>query len=192
VGKPLPHTQIRVTANGELEARGAVMSGYLGEEPIGSSKAKDGNWFHTGDLGTIDEDGFVFITGRSKNLFITSYGRNVNPEWVESELTQQPAISQVLLYGEGCDHNLALIWPRFAAATDDIQQLINKSNEHLPDYARVHEFILMEDELDQTLTTSNGRLKRADVINQYQSFIDAHYSSKNFPASKHSVHEGSI
>jgi long-chain acyl-CoA synthetase len=171
VGKPLPHAEIRVSPDGELEARGAVMSGYLGDS------GTDSDWIGTGDLGHIDEDGYVYINGRSKNLFITSFGRNVNPEWIEAELTQQAAISQVMLYGEGQDHNFALIWLRFDIDREEIERLINDSNTRLPDYANVHEFILMEGELAEDLVTSNGRLRRGKITDHFQHIIDDHYST---------------
>ncbi len=87
VGKALPHVKLRLSAEGEIEASGSNMLGYLGQSE------KMNEWYATGDLGYIDDDGFVYITGRKKNVFITSFGRNVNPEWVESALTQQAAIS---------------------------------------------------------------------------------------------------
>ncbi len=171
VGKPLAHAQIRIVENGEIEVNGALMSGYLGDD----THLEPDRWFKTGDLGYIDDEGFVFIKGRIKNIFITSFGRNVNPEWVESALIQQTGISHAILTGEGRDHNLALVWPRFETDVDAIGELIRQSNGGLPDYAQVHDFILMGDNLDDNLVTSNGRLKRAEILTRYQKEIESHY-----------------
>ncbi len=177
VGRPLEHAQIRIGDDDEIEVKGAVMDCYLGE--LDNTSNEPDEWFKTGDLGYIDDEGFVFIKGRIKNIFITSFGRNVNPEWVESALTQQVDIAHAILTGEGRDHNLALIWPRFEADHDAIRDLVTQSNDGLPDYAQVHEFILMndlaEDKLDDNLVTHNGRLKRAEVLGKYQEKIEAHY-----------------
>src|SRR3546814_16080267 len=82
------------------------MLGYLGEPPLAPGP------FATGDLAQIDSDGFVRIVGRKKNLFITAFGRNVSPEWVEAELIQQPAIAQALVHGEARAFNTAVLVAR--------------------------------------------------------------------------------
>jgi len=169
VGKPLPHAQIRISEEGEIEANGHIFSGYLGEE----QEAND--WYQTGDLGHIDADGFVYVTGRIKNVFITSFGRNVNPEWVESALTQQPEISQALVYGENQSHNLALVWLRFPEADTDMSSVLAKTNAELPDYARVHSYIIVSGTPSAELTTANGRLRRDSALLQYHKIIDDHF-----------------
>ena len=169
VGKLLPHARLRVSDCGELEAAGALMSGYLGVQ------SRCDEWFPTGDIGFIDEDGFVYLRGRIKNVFITAYGRNIHPEWVEAELTQNAEIAQALLYGEGRDRNVALLWRRFPGDRDSILTLVAAVNTRLPDYAQVHDFILIDEELDRALVTDNGRLKRASVIDKYHTLIDKHY-----------------
>ena len=106
VGRPLPHVQIRVDERGELHVRGATMLGYLGEAPaIADAEVA------TGDLGTLDADGHVRIHGRLRNVYITSFGRNVSPEWVEREIAAEPGIGQVLVHGEARPYPVALIVP---------------------------------------------------------------------------------
>jgi long-chain acyl-CoA synthetase len=176
VGRPLSHAQIRISTNGEIEAKGSIFSGYLGDEPMVNG------WYKTGDLGHIDDDGFVFVTGRKKNIFITSFGRNVNPEWVESALTQQPEVSQALVYGENQNHNLALIWLRFPPTNKDesgvdMTGVLAKTNAELPDYARVNSYIIISGEPPAELATANGRLKRDAALLHFQSLIDEHYTT---------------
>ena len=172
VGRALPHAELRISDAGEIEARGSNMQSYLGETEV------QNDWYATGDLGHMDEDGFLFITGRKKNVFITSFGRNVNPEWVESSLTQQVAVSQALAYGESRDHNLALIWLRFPQNADELELIINKANKGLPDYAQVHAYIVMEEELAESMMTSNGRIKRGLVTKLYENKIESHFKNQ--------------
>ncbi len=171
VGKPLPHAQIRVSANGELQARGSNMIGYLDDTTPMEV------WYNTGDLGYIDEDGYVFVTGRKKHLFITAFGRNVNPEWVESALTQQPAIAHALVYGESRTHNLALLWLRFPQTDAEIEMLVETANKELPGYAGIGAYLVMTGDIPAEFVTANGRLKRQAVIEQYQTEITDHYDA---------------
>jgi len=170
VGRPLPHAEIRTSSDGEIEARGTVMDGYLGE--VSTTPL---TWYATGDLGYLDDDGFVYITGRKKNVFITSYGRNVNPEWIEAALSQNPAVSQAVAYGEARDHNLALIWLRFEQTDDQLEALVAAVNQELPDYAQVHDYIVISETLPKYLSTANGRVKRDQVIERYFELIEDHY-----------------
>ena len=95
VGRPLPHVEVRLAEDGEVLVRGSTLLGYLGEPP------PEPAWWPTGDLGHFDADGYLHILGRKKNQFITSLGRNVNPEWVEAELTQDGTILQAYVQGRG-------------------------------------------------------------------------------------------
>lgn len=171
VGKALTHADIRTSDEGELEVRGVSMVGYLGEPVL------EVEWLRTGDIGEIDDEGFVTIRGRISNRFITSFGRNVNPEWVESELTQQPLIAQALFFGEAQATNLALIWTRFDSGIPEISAIVDEINEALPDYARIHDFLLMEEAIDPAYITANGRLKRAAVIEHYGATINEHFDN---------------
>ena len=171
VGKALSHADIRVSEKGELEVSGALMEGYLGEQ-------RSGDWLQTGDFGSIDEDGFVYITGRIKNTFITSYGRNVHPEWVEAEFLQFPAVGQCLFYGEARDENLLLVWPRFPIDPATLKEMTSEVNEGLPDYARIHRVMIVEQPLSEEFITGNGRLKRSEVIGRYRADIENQYQRK--------------
>ena len=115
---------------------GATLLGYTGQE------RPQEKWYATGDLGFIDADGFLHLTGRRKNLFVTAYGRNVNPEWPESELSRFAEIAQAVVFGEAREHNVAVILPADGQVTDKcIDKCIDMANTTLPDYARVHEWV---------------------------------------------------
>ncbi|MDP1634727.1 MAG: AMP-binding protein [Gallionellaceae bacterium] len=107
VGKPLAHAQVKFAGDGEILVAGATLLGYTGDAPL-----QPGAFWPTGDIGHLDAQGFLHLTGRKKNIFITSFGRNVSPEWVERELTLHPAIAQAAVFGEARPWNVAVIVPR--------------------------------------------------------------------------------
>lgn len=184
VGKLLQHASLRVVHTGEIEVRQPLMEGYLGE-PTNKER-----WYRTGDLGHLDEDGFLFIDGRKRNVFITSYGRNVNPEWMESALTQQVAIEQALAYGEAQPTNLALLWLRFAQTPEQLDAVIRRVNNELPDYAKVHNYRVMEGAPPPDLLTANSRLKRDLALERYHDVIGAHYT--NHTSTLHKEHQHAV
>lgn len=175
VGQPLPHVQVQIV-DGEIVVTGARALGYLGSDPLPEGPV------HTGDLGYIDADGFVQVTGRRKNMFITAFGRNVSPEWVESELLSHPAIAQALVWGEGQADNVAVLVPRFpqqgAAA---LEAALCAANAGLPDYARVARYVCVAPFTVQAgLLTANGRPRREAILAHYQADIDAAYRRPAF------------
>ena len=168
VGRPLPHAGVRIGDDGEVQVRGARMLGYLGEAPPADALAVDA-WLGTGDLGHFD-DGFLVLHGRKKHQFITAYGRNVNPEWVEAELVQQGAIAQAWVHGEARPENLAVLVPRRAQCSDaELEAAVAAANAGLPDYARAHRWLRAEAPFTPAngLLTANGRLRRAALAAHY-------------------------
>ena len=168
VGRPLPHAGVRIGDDGEVQVRGARMLGYLGEAPPADALAADA-WLGTGDLGHFD-DGFLVLHGRRKHQFITAYGRNVNPEWVEAELVQQGAIAQAWVHGEARPENLAVLVPRRADCSDvELEAAVAAANAGLPDYARAHRWLRAEAPFTPAngLLTANGRLRRAALAAHY-------------------------
>ena len=166
-GQPLGHLQVSLATDGEVLVKGARMLGYLGEP------APQGEWLGTGDLGHF-EHGFLVLHGRKKHQFITAFGRNVNPEWVESELMQQLPIAQAWLHGEALPANVAVLVPRFANTPDaQLQEAVDAVNHGLPDYARAHHWLRADAPFSASndLATANGRLRRAALFNHYQSAI---------------------
>ncbi|MHC8318986.1 AMP-binding protein [Pseudomonas sp. LB3P31] len=165
VGRPLAHVQIRLAEDGEVLIKGTNLLGYLGEAPHLDE------WWPSGDIGEFDAEGFLYLKGRKKHQFVTSFGRNVNPEWVEAELTQRGEIAQAFVFGEAMPSNHALLWPQRADCSDEaLAAAVLQANAGLPDYARVHHWT----RLDQPFTplngllTANGRLRRDAIIEQYR------------------------
>jgi len=165
VGRPLSHVRLRLDEGGQIRVSGAVMAGYLGDREIDVRQE-----IQTGDLGEIDQDGYVYIRGRLRNLFITSLGRNISPEWVERELAQEPAIRHACAFGEALPAVSALLSPaRPGLEAEAIEVAVKAANARLPDYAQVRRWACMPEEptLANGLLTANGRLRRERVIERF-------------------------
>jgi long-subunit acyl-CoA synthetase (AMP-forming) len=198
VGKVLPHTQVEIR-DGEIYVKSAFL-GYLGDPAATQAAATDG-WVATGDLGFVDADGYLFVQGRRKNLLISSFGRNIHPEWVEGELLKSGLIHQAMVVGDGQPYCAALIVVNPAvlsqlalasgvdAADETAQELliqgwIDKVNQQLPDYAQVrrwHRVQLPFSTHDQTLT-DNHRPRRAQIMMREQAALQRLYDEGSHAA----------
>lgn len=164
VGRPLPHVQVRLAEDGEVLVQGSTLNGYLGEP------AFDGQWWPTGDIGEFDAEGYLYLRGRKKHQFVTSFGRNVNPEWVEAELTQRGVIAQAFVHGESLPRNVALLWPLDPACPDELlASSVAAANQSLPDYARVSSWVRLAEPFTPAngLLTANGRPRREAILARY-------------------------
>ncbi len=156
-GRPLPHCQVSISESGVVRVSGSTMLGYLGQH---APEQK----IDTGDLGHLDNDGFLHITGRQKNLLITAFGRNVSPEWVESEAQTFPALMGMVVIG---DAQTQLTGVLFTPSPAHLSDAISALNQRLPDYARIGNLVVLDKPLSAIpgLMTANGRPKR-DAIQQ--------------------------
>jgi len=173
VGRPLPHASVRVADDGQVMVSGATLLGYLGQPP-----RPPGEEWATGDLGEIDSDGFVHVRGRLRNVFISSLGRNVAPEWVEREIVQQPGVRHAMVHGEGRPHAVAIVCATDDAVSDaELARGIAAANSRLPSYAQVRRWLRAPEpfSFDNGLLTSNGRLRRAEILRRHGARLEALY-----------------
>ncbi|HEX5648029.1 MAG TPA: AMP-binding protein [Steroidobacteraceae bacterium] len=174
VGRPLSHVRVRVDAQGQVHVAGNTMLGYLGAAPLPA-----GAEFATGDLGRFDDDGFLQLQGRQGNRFITSFGRNVSPEWVESEVAQRLDGRPVLACGEARPYVVALVGVAADEADDAaVTRAIAAANAALPVYAQVRHWARTDQPFsfaDGTLT-ANGRPRRSAILARHRDRIDALYT----------------
>lgn len=172
VGKPLSHTRVRIAEDGEILIRGPHHLGYLGEEAGRQDKE-----LATGDTGSLDKNGYLYINGRKKNIFITSFGRNVSPEWVERELLCRTGIAQAVVYGEARPWSTAIVVPQSGTDTAAIQHSIDNVNQVLPDYARIGAWLAADAPFTTAngQHTSNGRPRREAIHAHYASRIEQLY-----------------
>lgn len=179
VGRPLPHVEIRLAEDGEVLIKGSTLLGYLGEAP------HTAQWWPSGDLGEFDAEGFLYLKGRKKHQFVTSFGRNVNPEWVEAELTQRGPVAQAFVYGEAMPHNHALLWPHRPDCTDEqLAAAVAQANEALPEYAQVHHWSRLDQPFTATngLLTANGRPRRDAIVERYRGQLsESAFSEESAP-----------
>jgi len=175
-GTLLPHVSAEI-ADDEIVIRNPGFLGYVGDPSAANASLSER--FTTGDLGQISDDGFVSVTGRRKNVLITSNGRNISPEWPEAALLAQPAIYQAIVFGDGQAHLEALIVPSRADA--DINAALQAANASLPDYAQIKHFTLCAPFTAQNgCLTGNGRPKRDVIVKRYISSQNTSELPMNF------------
>ena len=179
VGRPLPHLQVKLAEDGEVLIKGSALLGYLGQPP------HTDEWWPSGDLGEFDAEGFLYLKGRKKHQFVTSFGRNVNPEWVEAELTQGRHIAQAFVYGEAMPHNHALLWPHRPDCSDaQMDAAVARANQGLPDYAQVHRWTRLDQPFTASngLLTANGRPRRDAIVARYHAQLTCLTLNEEFPS----------
>ncbi len=160
-GKILPHVKAYIDETGELIIQEPNFLGYLGQPQKGP--------FHTGDEASINDLGYLKISGRKKNIIINSLGRNISPEWIESELLAHPSIIQALVYGEGKDFLSALIVSDLSKS--NLQAIVSQINSQLPEYAQIYFFEKTEPfTVANGLITANGRMKRESILTSVLGF----------------------
>ena len=200
IGKPFPGCEVKVADDGELLVRGPnVFQGYYKNEEATRETLVDG-WLHTGDLGEVDADGFIKITGRKKDIIITAGGKNITPANIEAEVKQHPLVSQCVLIGDRRPYLVALVTldpeevTKFAAenglAEDDpealasdasirrtIEEHVEKINQKFARVEQVKKFEILPRDLSQEggELTPTLKVKRKVVADKYGSQIEALY-----------------
>jgi long-chain acyl-CoA synthetase len=194
VGRPLPRFEVRIAADGELLARGpSVFQGYHKNEEATRETLDDG-WLSTGDLAAIDDEGFVSITGRKKELIITSSGKNIGPANIEAALKESRWISEAVVFGDNRPYLVALLAldrdeaPKLAErlgtradlaamAGDqrvraELQAAVDEANTHFARIEQIKRFAILDRDLTQAAgdLTPTLKLRRAVV---YAEFADA-------------------
>jgi len=160
VGQLIEGMQVRISSEGEVQLKGpVVMMGYY-NDPEATAEVLNDGWYSTGDLGHTDQDGFLFLTGRSKNLIILSNGENISPEELENDFQIDPAVNEVLVYEQ--DHKIvAEIFPEeeYMGNTEYFNQLMEKVNKGRPVYKQVAKVVLRDHEFIKNTTKKIVRYK---------------------------------
>ena len=204
VGRPLPGTEVAIAADGEILIRGPqVFEGYYNDPAATEQALTPDGWLHSGDLGAIDGHGFVTITGRKKDLIITSSGKNITPVNIESELRDQPSITEAVVYGDNRPYLVAVLTldreesiklaRRLGIDTDqvtiagdqrvhaEISKQVDGVNDKFARIEQIKRFAI----LDHDLTQSNGELtptlkvKRAAVYERYADVFTGLYGGES-------------
>ena len=178
VGKVLSNRSIRMSEDGEIEVKNDHLPHYL--EKNTKLKANDSEWLATGDLGHLDDDGFLYLDGRKKNVLITSFGRNISPEWPESLLLGSGLFRQAMVIGDGQAQLGALLVTAKDGLSDEvIQAEVTSANQTLPDYAQIKHWLLADEPFTPMngLATANGRLKRDLIKEKFNHQIELLYAN---------------
>jgi long-subunit acyl-CoA synthetase (AMP-forming) len=161
--------RVRISGDGEILVSGGGFLGYTGTDHYGTE------WLPTGDLGRLDSDGFLYVEGRLRNVLITSFGRNVAPEWPEAELLAGGALAQAAVFGEGRPQLCAVVVAPASVSDSAIAKQVGAANDRLPDYARIAHWVraVAPFGAHNGLATANGRVRRDAVWNLYRERFDA-------------------
>jgi long-chain acyl-CoA synthetase len=200
VGPPIPDVEVKIAEDGEILARGPnIMKGYYNMEEETREAIKDG-WFYTGDIGHLDEDGFIFITDRKKDIIVTAGGKNVAPQPIENAIKTNTYVTDVLVIGDRRKFMSALVVPNFEKLEEyakfnkipyqDKQDLtknediikfleaeVDRATPNFASYEKVKRIAL----LDKEFTIADGeitptfKIKRNVVEKKYKDLIDALY-----------------
>ncbi|MCI1935494.1 MAG: AMP-dependent synthetase/ligase [Bifidobacteriaceae bacterium] len=175
IGVPLASMSFGVADDGELLIKGpSVCHGYHNHPEITEEQIKDG-WLHTGDLGDIDDDGFVFITGRKKDLIITAGGKNVSPGILEASVMTSPVVSQCLVIGDRKPFIAALVTLDLADTNSWLKAQGAKTVETL-DEARNNPIVRTE--VERAVDTANTLVSRAESIRKFE-ILDGDFTTEN-------------
>jgi len=200
VGKPLAGTEVRIAEDGEILVRGPhVFQGYMGRPEDTAQTLVDG-WLHTGDLGRFDEDGYLYVSGRKKDLLITSGGKNISPANIEAELMDLPLVEHGVVCGDGRHFLTALLtlkpdvlqqflqtaglgaMPlaqacRHPALLAELQKGIDHINQHQARVAWIRKFTVLSEPLsiEAGALTATMKIKRKVVIDRYRDQVEAMY-----------------
>ncbi len=204
VGKALRETELKLEEDGELLVKGPqVMLGYYKNDEATMETFSDG-WFRTGDIAKIDEEGFVYIVDRKKELIVTAGGKNIAPQPIENELKLDPYISQAIVFGDRKPYLVAVITPNIERLIDfareenisyiDIDELvynakvkelyatrIKELNKNYPPYKTIKFFAVVASDfsIEGGELTPTLKLKRKVILEKYQDIIEDLYASKS-------------
>ncbi|WP_324650954.1 AMP-dependent synthetase/ligase [Georgenia sp. H159] len=201
VGTPLPGVGIKIAEDGEILATGIpVFRGYH-NNPEATAEAFSDGWFHTGDVGTLDEDGYLTITGRKKEIIVTAAGKNVAPSQLEDPTRAHPLVSQCLAIGDRrhfismlitLDAEMLPSWLKnhgkepmtVAQAKDDplvrehLQMAIDRTNKKVSRAESIRKFVILDEDftIDNGYLTPSLKVRRNAVLTDYADIIDAIYA----------------
>ena len=200
VGKTLPGVEVRIAeSDGEILIRGDNVFGEYWNNPEATAEALVDGWLHTGDIGELDDDGFLKITGRKKDIIITAGGKNLTPANIENDLKQSPFISQAVMHGDRRPYPVALItldpdeilpWAAEQGLPEDVEQLaaadqvvalvqseVDRANANYAQVEQIKRFAILARDLsiEDGELTPTLKVKRTVVSERYAELLDSLY-----------------
>ena len=199
VGRAMPGVELRIADDGEILLRGDNVFREYWQNPDATAETLVDGWLHTGDLGELDEDGYLRITGRKKDIIITAGGKNLTPANIENELKQSPFISQAVMHGDRRPYPVALItldsdeilpWAAEQGLPQDLEQLavaeqvvalvqveLDRANANYAQVEQIKRFAILRRDLsiEQGELTPTLKVKRSVVNERYAELFEALY-----------------
>jgi len=202
VGQAIPGVELKIAEDGEILARGPNVAtrGYLNQPEATAEAFRPDGWFHTGDIGRMDDDGFLSITDRKKDIIVTAGGANIAPQNIENLLKGDPLVSQAMVYGDRRPYPVALITlnpaetakvareqgllvtdhtelTRHQAIVERVGRVVEAKNAGLPSYARIKRFAVLPVDFTEAggELTPTQKVKRKVVAEQYSDVIESLY-----------------
>jgi long-chain acyl-CoA synthetase len=167
VGRPFPFNDVKISRGGEIRIKGPTLFAGYRSTDVSACSFDDEGYLQTGDIGEIDEDGYLWVRGRQKNIIALSTGRKVSPEWVENTYKQSRHIKEMFAFGDGHKSPVAVVIPAGDIVNSEVinDELSNFACE-LPEFARVRHFMIVNrTELFFTLT---GRPRRREIWEKFR------------------------
>jgi len=203
IGKPLPGVELKIAEDGELLIKGPTLfAGYYKDPQATAEVLRDG-WLHTGDIASIDEDGYVYITGRKKEVLVASNGKKIYPAKIETLFKVEPLINQVLLLGDKMPYVAALFTlnpqaveslpgmkgaskrpmeeiVREPVVAQEVRQIVDRVNRQLADFERIRKYHVLERDftIDAGELTPTMKVRRAQVLKNHEKVVQSLYKGQ--------------
>lgn len=213
VGRPLPGVEVKIAADGEVLVRGpSVFAGYY-KNPEATEEALQDGWFHTGDIGEVDADGYLAIRDRKKDIIITAGGKHVAPQYIENMFRGEQLISNIVVFGDRRKYITALITlnrdglKQYAKANqitfsdveelvhnerirEEVNALVERKNSEVASFERIKKFAILDGDFtaENDELTPTFKLKRKVIVSHYKEILDGMYDKQDLEL-EDSVHK---